>query len=405
VIADRKGFASVDTTVLVALLIRLLVVGLAVAGLQVRTTLAPSLIRSYALASGPLLLLNGIALVFFRRLSAALQRRSALLYLDLAIAVALLQLGGGWRSSYFGYTLTTIVLFTVVDRKRGAAISAGTLALAALVKDPSGAAPSLETFFATSWDLRLGAAEFYVLAGVTIGHFKTLVDRVQALSEAAVEEARRRSAMEEKARVALDLHDGAKQMANAMLLRMHPLVKKLQSGHGETAEEVRWLWVGMNYLKAELDQVMDALKAGDGDARHACDLVEIVEGEVRMAAVMTGFSWSVSAEPATIRVALHSDLALRRFVGEALMNAWKHSGERSGKVRLEAADESVVITVADSGKGFCHAGASGAPTSGLRSLRHRAHELGAELAMETEPGQGCRVILTIPTSCLRASQR
>jgi hypothetical protein len=90
VIADRKGFASVDTTVLVALLIRLLVVGLAVAGLQVRTTLAPSLIRSYALASGPLLLLNGIALVFFRRLSAALQRRSALLYLDLAIAVALL---------------------------------------------------------------------------------------------------------------------------------------------------------------------------------------------------------------------------------------------------------------------------------------------------------------------------
>jgi signal transduction histidine kinase len=392
------GFSDNSRLLLATLVFRAAAVVLVIFTLPMRPTLPAWMLEWFGLISWPLLLYSLLLLIFHKRAAALLSRYPQLLYADLVISTGIISLGGSWRSSYFGYTITTIILFTIFIGRRGAYISALTLTAAAVIKDPSGGLPAMEVFFVSNWDMRMGAALVYVTTGVILGYFRTLLEDLEKMSKAKVEETGKRAAMEEKTRLALDLHDGTKQMVNAMILKMNPLIKKMRPSHDEIADELRWLWRGMNYLRSEFDQVMEMLRQdgpGPGPSR-AISL--IVEDEARTAEVMTGFLWNVSSGPREIEVPLRSQLPLRRFLSEAMMNAWKHSGTTNGTITIRSMGDSASIIIADQGKGFTHPATKSMRTTGMQSLHHRAHELKGELVIETAPGEGCKLILTIPAS-------
>lgn len=99
-------------------------------------------------------------------------------------------------------------------------------------------------------------------------------------------------------------------------------------------------------------------------------------------------------------VALGGDVegALLRIAQAALGNTVRHSGAGRADVTLTVMDDAVTLDVVDDGSGF-DLGAVEAGTSatapdggfGLRSMRSRAEELGARLAVESEPGRGTAV--------------
>ena len=91
------------------------------------------------------------------------------------MAVAILAIGGGWRSSYYFYTLTTLILFTIFLNRTGAWLAAAVFIGAALLKNPAGELPAVATFGATDWDLRLGAALYYLCAGLVLSYFDTML--------------------------------------------------------------------------------------------------------------------------------------------------------------------------------------------------------------------------------------
>jgi signal transduction histidine kinase len=177
---------------------------------------------------------------------------------------------------------------------------------------------------------------------------------------------------------------------------MNPLIKRIKPSQDEIADELRWYWRGMNYLRSELNQVMDTLKWEDDINKSICNIVKIAEEEVRIAEVMTGFSWKISSEPNDIYIPLNGKLPLRRFLSEALMNAWKHSGITTGTIELKCSGESVTVTVCDNGKGFNFSDIEDKETVGLKSLKYRAGELNGKLAIETAPDKGCKLILGFP---------
>jgi two-component system sensor histidine kinase UhpB len=74
-------------------------------------------------------------------------------------------------------------------------------------------------------------------------------------------------------------------------------------------------------------------------------------------------------------------------------NAAAHSGCRRVQVALTLAHGSLSLTVADDGRGL------GAPTGdghGLATMTARARALRGELAVESSPGAGTRVVLRVP---------
>ena len=81
---------------------------------------------------------------------------------------------------------------------------------------------------------------------------------------------------------------------------------------------------------------------------------------------------------------------------EAIINAVRHG--RAAVVRVEfRSDPSLRLEVADDGSGFDVASAMAAPgRMGLRSMKARIAAIGGELDIDSCPGRGTRVVVTLP---------
>ena len=90
--------------------------------------------------------------------------------------------------------------------------------------------------------------------------------------------------------------------------------------------------------------------------------------------------------------------ACHRIVLEAVTNALRHSG--AARVRVSLAEDAgrARITVADDGRGFSTADRAPEGHFGLQGMRERAQRLGAALAVQSAPGQGTSVELSLKLS-------
>ena len=102
----------------------------------------------------------------------------------------------------------------------------------------------------------------------------------------------------------------------------------------------------------------------------------------------------VSVPEADLRVLLY------QLLRELLFNVVKHAETRAARVVAERDGDLVRIVVEDEGAGFdAHALATEAGSGlGLPSVRERLELVGGTLAIETAPGQGTRVTMTIPSA-------
>jgi signal transduction histidine kinase len=86
--------------------------------------------------------------------------------------------------------------------------------------------------------------------------------------------------------------------------------------------------------------------------------------------------------------------ALYRIIQESLTNISKHSGASIVKIYLQEGMDSLQLHITDNGRGFDLAGNT--TGFGLRGMEERATALGGHLAIATQVGQGCRIVVSIP---------
>jgi signal transduction histidine kinase len=79
-------------------------------------------------------------------------------------------------------------------------------------------------------------------------------------------------------------------------------------------------------------------------------------------------------------------------------NALQHSGCRKVSVTLTQTNELAVLEIADDGRGFDPAGPARPGHFGLVGMRERANQLRAKLDIETLPGHGSVIRVTIPNT-------
>ncbi|WP_225753229.1 ATP-binding protein [Actinotalea sp. Marseille-Q4924] len=127
----------------------------------------------------------------------------------------------------------------------------------------------------------------------------------------------------------------------------------------------------------------EALAAGLGTA--LARLVAATPAEVSLE-VPDGTSWD--AVPPRVAACVYYVAA------EALANVVKHAEARAVRVRLrvdDPVDGVVEMVVSDDGTGLL-----GTPGAGLTGLRDRAREVGGRVEIDSRPGRGTRVSLTVP---------
>jgi two-component system, chemotaxis family, CheB/CheR fusion protein len=89
-------------------------------------------------------------------------------------------------------------------------------------------------------------------------------------------------------------------------------------------------------------------------------------------------------------------VAVFQAVRELLFNVTKYAGVETAEVTARAEGDVLQLRVADTGAGFRPAEASSSRGLGLFSIRERLEALGGGLEVESEPGAGTRVLLSLP---------
>jgi two-component system, NarL family, sensor histidine kinase UhpB len=85
-----------------------------------------------------------------------------------------------------------------------------------------------------------------------------------------------------------------------------------------------------------------------------------------------------------------------RVAQEALTNVARHAHATRVVLKLESTDEQTQLTVRDDGRGLAPASLSS--SHGIRGMRERAMLIGASLSIDTPPGGGTEVRLSIPVT-------
>jgi signal transduction histidine kinase/ligand-binding sensor domain-containing protein len=210
----------------------------------------------------------------------------------------------------------------------------------------------------------------------------------------------------ERNRVARELHDSLLQGMSAALLHIGGVRKRLartgprlepQAVDGELARIEHLMSSNMEDTRR---YVWD-LRESTADAPLP---IEPALGQlVRRVTQGLPIEVRVEAEGAATPLPAHISRELLRIVQEALSNALKHAQAAHIEVRLCYDHDSVRLSVRDDGRGFDPQVAPGTTAGhfGLAGMRERAAAIGA-LAVESVPGRGTKVEVTIPRQELRA---
>jgi signal transduction histidine kinase len=380
---------------------RIAFVIIAVVTLPSRKNLPAFMLDWYGVVALPLICWNLILLIFIKSVTRLLRQHSQWLILDLILSIGILFSGGGWRNSYFVYTLTTIIFFTIFSHRKGAYVSSFIMAAVSLCKNPLPKGDPIQIFEVTNWDMRLGASLFYVTAGVILSYFSTLLERLNQLSEGRVIQERKHSAMKQRMDLAFDLHDRLKSKLSAILMVAGLLAKKTSSFDTQTAKDIQRLWQWLNYCQNELNKIVHSLKceAPLSSCSNSCvDLYLLANEEIRILSSMTGFSWYLEKSDNEFMVPESMQPALCAFISEALTNSWKHSGVDEGWIKLCKNNDQIQLDIIDHGNGFFLTDVKKHKTSGLTSLYRRAEEIHGHFDIKTAPGKGCCCRLFFPVT-------
>jgi two-component system, NarL family, sensor histidine kinase LiaS len=209
-----------------------------------------------------------------------------------------------------------------------------------------------------------------------------MAEEIQNLLQARQELA----ALEERNRLARDLHDSVKQQVFATSMTLGAAESLWERDSEAAREKVAQALALCRQAQQELSGLLHELRpVALADKGLAVALREYVARWWRQ----TGIEATVAIQEER---ALEPEVeeALFRVAQEALANAAKHSRARRVQVSLSYPAAAVLLEVTDDGCGFAPPPPAGRGM-GLRSMRERVEALGGELTIDSNPGEGTRV--------------
>jgi signal transduction histidine kinase len=333
---------------------------------------ALALRRRYPIAV--LVVLNAVALAW-----AAGQYPGPMILLAPLIACYTLAAARGWRWGLAGAAATALSALVAIRVAFGAA------------EPPAGIAGIAVWMAATA-----GAA------GTAVGYYQALLmaTRAQLAREAQTrEEQARRRAVEERLRIARELHDVFGHTMATISVQAGVGIHLLQTRPGQAVEALTTIKQISDQALADVKAILGILRA-DSDPgqprtpRGSLDQLEALLDPVRAAGVQPLLTVHGSARPLPAAV----DLAAYRIIQEALTNVLRHAHARTVRVDLRYEPERVVIQVLDDGTAASpgQPGPNGQDGHGISGMRERALTLSGQFTAGPHPDGGFQVRCALP---------
>ncbi len=237
--------------------------------------------------------------------------------------------------------------------------------------------------------------DFSVVANDTSGdelgqmtlRFNTMAEHLQKL----IETRQQLAALEERNRLARDLHDSVKQQIFAISMQVGAV--KVLLGCDVTAARKRLdeIEILVHEAQQELTTLIKELRPVALDGKS---LVEALRDLMAQWMQQTGIIAKLQVEESQT-LPLVVEEAFFRVAQEALANVARHSHATLVQIKLSIRDDIVTLTLKDNGQGFDNTQLNGQGI-GLHSMQERMKALGGDMQVESSPGNG-----TLITACCK----
>jgi two-component system nitrate/nitrite sensor histidine kinase NarX len=199
---------------------------------------------------------------------------------------------------------------------------------------------------------------------------------------------------EERTRIAHELHDSLAQSLASLRFQVRVLDETMHQGDESTT------WQQLERIENSLDEANTELRGLIANFRapvYQRGLVQAIEQIVSQFRNETKIRTYLQKDCGPSTFPKDTEIQILRIIQEALWNIRKHSHAKTVRILLRSTpDEQCHILIEDDGVGI-NKQVYGSPGEhvGLTIMRERASKIGGELRVESEPGEGTRVVLEI----------
>jgi two-component system nitrate/nitrite sensor histidine kinase NarX len=213
-----------------------------------------------------------------------------------------------------------------------------------------------------------------------------------AIEKARLEsEARRLAILEERNLIGNELHDSLAQSLIGMRLQLKLLGESLaRKDIGAAQYEASRLRRAMTQANADLRELLTNYRLKLDDAGLVPTIANLVERFGRETGIAVYFQNDCRA----LALSPAQEIQVFFIVQEALANIRKHSGAHNVRILLNNEDDLYTVLIEDDGLGMTEAeGEAPGGHAGLAIMRERSERLQGQIVIESEPGEGTRIVL------------
>lgn len=205
---------------------------------------------------------------------------------------------------------------------------------------------------------------------------------------------------EERKRIARELHDDLGQTLTVLKMDMSSLKSKF-TGAAADSTQYAGLLDDIERMDGQLNHTVQSIRRISADLRPVMlddlGLATALETLLKQVSRSSNIRCSFDLNPERLSIDKRLATPLYRMAQEALNNVVKHA--EATEVRLSLyrdAIDSLILEVRDNGKGLTAEDRRKAASFGLIGMRERAYALGGELQIDSRPGNGTMIRVTIP---------
>jgi len=240
------------------------------------------------------------------------------------------------------------------------------------------------------------ATATYLVAILIAGRVRVSAELVREREHSALEESRR-ALVEERTRIARELHDVIAHSMSVIQVQASTARYRLPEIGEAEASEFESIAATARSSLTEMRRMLGVLRTEDQAAeltpqQGLADIPALVDS-IRRAGVMVGLeiTGSVADAPQTVQIAAF------RIVQEALSNAVRHASGAAVTLRVQAGAEAIVIRIRNARPSSTPAAA---PSGGygLRGMRERVELLGGTFTAGPTSEGGWEVTASLPTA-------
>jgi signal transduction histidine kinase len=228
--------------------------------------------------------------------------------------------------------------------------------------------------------------------GVMVKTLLSQLEQKQRLVDQLKQTERKTGVLEERQRLAREIHDTLAQGFAAILAHLETAELGRDNG-GDPESERQHIASARRVARDSLEEARRMMASLRPEILETADLPGAMTRIAEAWGKRTGLPCTVNITGTPNPIHRDIEVALLRTAQEALANVWKHARPSRVSITLSYMGDLVVLDVQDDGVGGAGAGGLG---FGLRSMHERMEQIGGALTVESSPGEGTTISASAP---------